>query len=177
MIFSNEVPHLRDAHGAIATRVLAIRLTRSFYNQEDYDLDKQLVQELPGILTYFIAGLRSLMERGKFVSPESGDEIIREMMIGSNPIRAFVDEMCTIGKDLRCDVHELQKEYSIWSNINNEKTQSRQAFGKALKTAYPEIQYREGTRQPNGQRTYFYEGITLNTFPSVVDVYIPHSVR
>lgn len=165
MVFTNEVPHLRDDHGAIATRVLAIRLTRSFLGKEDYELEKQLIQELPGILTYFIDGLRSLMARGRFIQPESGNEIIREMMIGSNPIRAFVDEMCTLGKGLRCDAYELQDQYRKWCADNNERVQSYQQFGKALKTAYPEIQKREGTRQPNGRKNYFYEGIALNVLP------------
>lgn len=162
MLFTNEVPHLRDDHGAIATRVLAIRLTRSFLGQEDHELEQQLLKELPGILAYFIAGLRNLVDRGKFLQPESGNEIVREMMIGSNPVRAFIDEMCTLGKGLRCDMTELQRHYNIWCSENNEKSQSHQQFGKALKTAYPEIQKREGTRQPNGRKNYFYEGIALN---------------
>jgi putative DNA primase/helicase len=72
MIFSNELPRLVDASGALAGRMILLRLVRSFYGSEDPGLTERLLAERPGILLWAIEGWRRLRERGHFLQPESG---------------------------------------------------------------------------------------------------------
>ena len=70
MIMSNELPRLGDSSGALAGRMILLRLTQSFYGREDHDLTTKLRGELPGILLWAIAGWQRLRERGRFEQPE-----------------------------------------------------------------------------------------------------------
>src|SRR5207302_2367278 len=78
-IISNELPRLSDSSGALAGRLILLPLTQSFYGQEDENLMAKLLPELPGILLWAIQGLLRLRERGHFLQPESGKQMIEEM--------------------------------------------------------------------------------------------------
>jgi putative DNA primase/helicase len=56
MLLMNELPRLNDASGALPGRMVLLRLTRSWYGQEDTALTDRLLAELPGILLWAIAG-------------------------------------------------------------------------------------------------------------------------
>ena len=58
MLCSNELPEFGDASGAIAGRMVPLMLTRSFLGVENLDLELGLLDELPGILNWALAGLR-----------------------------------------------------------------------------------------------------------------------
>ena len=62
MIFSNELPRLGDSSGALAGRMIVLRLTESFYGREDHDLGAKLQAELPGILLWAVVGWQRLRE-------------------------------------------------------------------------------------------------------------------
>ncbi len=66
MFLSNEFPKLTDASGALASRFMILRLTQSFFGNEDHGLTDRLISELPGILNWAIEGWRRLRERGRF---------------------------------------------------------------------------------------------------------------
>lgn len=50
VIMTNEVPALADSSGALPSRFIVLRLTRSFYGDEDTGLTDRLLAELPGHL-------------------------------------------------------------------------------------------------------------------------------
>ena len=52
MLITNEVPRLADASGALASRMLILKLTRSFLGKEDRGLTGRLLAELPSILLW-----------------------------------------------------------------------------------------------------------------------------
>ena len=60
VICSNEAPRLTDASGALASRLLTFRLTRSFLGREDLELAAKLRRELSGILNWALEGLDRL---------------------------------------------------------------------------------------------------------------------
>jgi putative DNA primase/helicase len=94
VILSNELPKFRDASGAIATRMLILRMTESFLNREDKELDQKLAPELGGILLWAIKGLDRLTENGKFTVPKSSDDAAVLMMDLASPMSAFVRQRC-----------------------------------------------------------------------------------
>src|SRR5262245_23146467 len=50
VILTNELPKFRDSSGAIATRLLILKMTNSFLGREDHTLFDKLLPELDGIL-------------------------------------------------------------------------------------------------------------------------------
>ncbi len=73
MIVSNELPRLQDTSGALAGRMMILRLVKSFYGVEDHTLTSRLLTERCGILHWAIDGWRRLRERGRFQQPKSGE--------------------------------------------------------------------------------------------------------
>ena len=56
VILTNELPRLNDASGAIVSRVILLRTSRSFLGHEDHQLTDVLLGELPGILLWAAGG-------------------------------------------------------------------------------------------------------------------------
>ena len=71
MLLSNELPRLSDVSGALAGRMIILRLSESWYGREDPGLFARLDPELPGILLWAIEGWRRVRARGHFVVPDS----------------------------------------------------------------------------------------------------------
>ena len=63
MLLSNELPRLSDVSGALAGRMIILRLSESWYGREDHGLFMRLEAELPGILLWAIEGWRRLRAR------------------------------------------------------------------------------------------------------------------
>ena len=74
LILSNELPQLADVSGALAGRFILLLLRESFYGREDQDLTSKLLNELPGILNWAIAGWAKLASFGRFRQPTSATE-------------------------------------------------------------------------------------------------------
>src|SRR5262249_23248106 len=66
VVITNELPKLGDASGALAGRLIALRLGRCWFGNEDHTLTDRLLTELPGILLWAIEGWKRLRDRGRF---------------------------------------------------------------------------------------------------------------
>jgi putative DNA primase/helicase len=94
VMLTNELPKFRDSSGAIATRMLILRMTESFLNREDKELDAKITPELCGILKWSVEGLDRLNKNGKFTVPKSSDDEAVLMMDLASPMSAFVRQRC-----------------------------------------------------------------------------------
>src|SRR5262249_3352621 len=56
VMFSNELPGLEDASGALASRLVVLTMTESFYGREDKQLFTKLVPELSAIFNWALDG-------------------------------------------------------------------------------------------------------------------------
>lgn len=74
VIFTNELPKLGDASGALPGRMILLQLTRSWFGKEDIHLTDRLLAELPGILLWAVAGWERLHKCGRFTQPDTGRE-------------------------------------------------------------------------------------------------------
>lgn len=156
-ICTNELPRMNDASTALAGRFMVLRLTRSFYDQEDVTLTEQLVRERPGVLSWAIEGWRRLQERGRFVQPRSAEDAIRDLEDLASPVSAFVRDRCVIGPGRRAWVDDLYRAWSAWcAEDGRTSVTNRMTFGRDLAAALPGIRRRRGTGQLS-----FYEGIGL----------------
>ncbi len=139
-IISNETPRLADSSGALAGRMVILKLTRSFYGQEDHHLFEKLVPELPGILLWAIAGWKRLQERGHFLQPESGNPLVEEMAELSSPIGTFVRDCCSLGAGSQIEIDKLFGAWKEWCHrMNREQVGDQPAFGRNLRTVIPTL--------------------------------------
>ncbi|MCL4205545.1 MAG: hypothetical protein KJ000_23950 [Pirellulaceae bacterium] len=160
MILTNELPGMKDASGALLTRVILLKLTRSFLGHEDQTLTSKLLTELPGILNWSIRGLQRLRKRGFFLQPESGQELLSDLSELSSPVRAFLDDQCIFGPGYSVVVGDLFDAWRSWCDERGrDHPGTMQSFGRDLRAVRPEITVTQ--RRVLTSRERFYEGIGL----------------
>ncbi|HEX4143768.1 MAG TPA: phage/plasmid primase, P4 family [Pirellulales bacterium] len=159
MILTNELPRLPDASGAFASRLVLLRLTENFLGREDKGLTQRLIAERPGILLWAIEGWRRLRERGRFVQPESGGELLANMHDLSSPIGQFIAERCLVGP-YRATVEDLFAAWRKWCEEKGRRDAgTEQTFGRDLLAAQPSL--RRSRPRRDGERCRVYDGIGL----------------
>jgi putative DNA primase/helicase len=164
MLLTNELPKLADASGALASRFVVLRLTRSFYGHEDKGLTDRLLAELPGILLWAIDGWRRLREQGRFTEPASSQAAKRELDELGSPITAFVRDFCRVGAGHGVEAAALYAAWVEWcKSQGRERPGERHSFGRDLAAAVPGIR----VTQPRvgDVRIRYYEGISLGRDP------------
>jgi putative DNA primase/helicase len=149
VLISNELPRLNDASGALAGRLILLRLTQSFFGKEDRNLFDRLVPELPGILLWAIEGWRRLRDRGYFVQPDSGCELIQQMEDLSSPVGAFIRDRCEVKPGLEVETKILYEAWKEWCESMGRKEGDSQNFGRNLHAALPFLKTK-GTRRGAG---------------------------
>lgn len=161
MLLSNELPKLSDSSGALPGRMILLRLTRSWYSQEDTALTDRLLAELPGILLWAIAGWQRLRERGHFVQPDAGAGMIGELADLASPVGAFVRERCQVGSGCQIERSTLFDAWKRWCEEQGREHPGDSAtFGRNLRAVVPAL----GDAQPRtdtGDRVRVYEGLCL----------------
>jgi putative DNA primase/helicase len=161
-ILTNELPRLGDTSGALAGRMIVLRLVESWYGREDTRLTDRLLGELPGILLWAIAGWQRFGGRGHFVQPASGKDLLSELEDITSPVGAFVRECCEVGPGLRVAFDTLFMAWRSWCESHGRREPGlREIFGRDLLAAAPSIRKvrpREGEERYRG-----YEGIGMRT--------------
>lgn len=163
VMFTNEMPRLGDSSGALPGRMLALRLTKSFYGQEEIGLTDRLLAERAGILNWAIEGWRSLRDQGYFVQPESGEDLRDQMDELASPVTAFAKDRCIVDEDVRqhrTSCQSLYVAWQAWCNSKGMKATTDAHFGRDLSAAFPLVR-RVRTRPESGERVWMYDGIGL----------------
>ena len=160
MIFSNELPRLGDSSGALAGRMILLRLTQSFYGREDHDLTDRLLAELPGILLWAIKGWLRLRERGRFVQPTAADEMLGELNDLASPVSAFLRDCCNVGPEYEVQRESLYEAYCGWAKEHGRQhVEDLVGFGRALRAALPALSNPQ--HRIDGKPARFYGGVGL----------------
>ena len=157
VFLSNELPRFSDASSALPGRFMILRMTKSFYGQEDPTLTQQLLKELPGILIWALEGLRRLRERRHFVQPSSVAEAMQDLEDLASPVGAFARECLEIGPQHRAWVDETYSAWKAWCERDGRVVvTNKQMFGRDLAAAIPGV-----TRRRGAGDIPFYAGIAL----------------
>jgi putative DNA primase/helicase len=160
MIFTNELPRLGDSSGALAGRMILLRLSTSFYGREDAGLTDRLLAELPGILLWAIDGWRRLRARGYFIQPTAADEMLAELHDLASPVGAFLRERCNIGPEYEVQRGDLYEAYAAWAKEHGRQhLEDEVGFGRALRAALPTVATVK--HRTDGQQVRFYGGVAL----------------
>jgi putative DNA primase/helicase len=165
LILSNELPNLHDASGAIMSRVLLFKMTRSFYGKEDRSLRQKLAGELPGILNWAIEGRKRLHDRGHFVEPQSSRELVNDLSRIASPVDEFVSECCIVGPEFSVAAKTLYANWKEWCHEHGRDHPGSDAtFGKNIRAAVPSLQRVKRATAPGSQtRSWMYMGIGLKS--------------
>ena len=158
---TNELPRLDDSSGALVGRLVLLRLAKTWYGHENTRLTRQLMGELPGILLWALTGWKRLRERGEFVQPDSGKDMVGDMEDLASPIGAFVRECCEVGPGFQELIDDLYQRWKSWAESQGHKDAGRKpVFGRNLRAALPQLEDAQ-QRLPNGDRVRLYRGIRL----------------
>ena len=160
-LVSNELPRLGDASSAIVGRLLLLLTTRSWLGKEDYELEKKLLPELPGILNWSLDGLQRLTvdNENHFTRFAAADDAITQMRDLASPVGAFVREWCILDSNAEIPVDDLYAHYKDFCPECEYPKLSKARFGSDLRAACPSI---KKTRPRDGtKRHYVYAGIRL----------------
>jgi putative DNA primase/helicase len=140
--------------------MLVLRLTKSFFGEEDPGLTARLLDELPGILLWAIEGWDRLRERQHFLQPGSGRELLGDLEDLGSPVGAFVKECCVVRAEHQVAKSDLYQRWKQWCELGGQEHAGDAAtFGRNLLAAVPTIR----STQPRGEgkRTPTYVGIGL----------------
>jgi putative DNA primase/helicase len=159
VMLSNELPKFRDASTAIATRMLILDLTESFYGREDHGLRGKLLPELPAILKWSLEGLDRLTDNDAFTTPQSSVDAQVQMVDLASPVSAFVRECCDLGPALEVEVDALFDAWKVWAEDNGHHAGAKSTFGRDLKAVASKI--RQGKPRDGDSRVRTYRGIAL----------------
>lgn len=155
LLMSNQLPMLADASGAVASRMIVLQMSQSFFGLEDTELTDALLGELPGILLWALEGRARLRERGRFTQPKSGMGAVEELYAGASPISSFVDEACEQDAGAVVERRALYQAWQRWCFTEGLHPGAANAFGRQLRAAFPRVRdYRPWADGKAGERQY-----------------------
>jgi putative DNA primase/helicase len=154
-LISNELPHLGDASMAVIGRFVILNTTRSWLGREDLTLERELEDELPGILNWALAGLARLAREQRFTPTPATDDIIATLQELASPVAAFVRDRCQIDPSLETVVEDLYRAWKQWAEDNGQRAKTKQNFGRDLRAAVPRVKLsRPGAHAASRGRVY-----------------------
>jgi P4 family phage/plasmid primase-like protien len=100
IVNTNDMPRINDATPATWDRMIVIPFLERFRDTDKDDKDRveKLRDELPGIFLWSLAGLRRLLQNGKFTECALCKSKVQEHRIESDSVLAFLDECCEKSK-------------------------------------------------------------------------------
>jgi putative DNA primase/helicase len=127
--------------------------------QRDKHLERKLMAEASGILNWCLRGLEDYLKGGMQI-PEEVKQATDAYRGKSDPIRAFLNERCTLNDNSACPRALLFSEYQDWSSLSDKNPLSAVAFGRALKKY--DI-YDDGKRSVGGESVRHWGGVRLKS--------------
>jgi P4 family phage/plasmid primase-like protien len=163
VIYSNEVLQLTENSNALTGRMIVLKMTKSFFDNEDTDLAHKLEQELGGIFNWAMEGLKRRLARGgHFLQPKSGKEYLDLMEELGNPMKPFADDALEFdpkGYARKEDVFACWKHWALKKSMS---PGTEQAFKRRFLAATQEKYVTSYQMQINGERSQVYMGVKIN---------------
>jgi len=164
MLATNELPEIGDASGALPSRFLALKFTRSFEHNENTSLTDELMEEISGIMTWALEGGSRLQHRGPFIQPASASQVVEILHALSSPVSEFVKDRCVPKPNFIEQKEAIYTDWVAWCKPQGIPPGTGPAFGKKLFAALPYLE--EGGRPRfDGVRKTCYKGLKLVVDP------------
>lgn len=175
VLVSNDEIDVRDDSGALAARMLPIRMPHSFEGREDGEVRDRLLAECPSILNWSLVGLQSLRERGRFLEPQSVREGRERVRRSTSPVRLFCDEVLEIDPAAQSpseapSVADVFASYLRWAAESGvHRTLTKQGLTAAMRSAHPSIGTSRGPRRQDGSRPRVLLGVRAVQTPEQIE--------
>ncbi|MBW5438345.1 hypothetical protein FXB41_27360 [Bradyrhizobium canariense] len=146
---TNFPPQFKEATRAIVERMIVIEVTRKFDVAKPIGTAAEAIRrgfdkpgefiiatELPGVLSWAVAGLRRALERGSIASTESIAETAKAIHQDSNLVAGFLEDCVEFDPMARIKVTDFCLAHSAWwMELKGEdrRLPTNEAIGKALR--------------------------------------------
>ena len=141
LIFSaNNMPRIRDKTGAVIRRLVIIPFN-AIFSEDDADFDPDIKQKLfrQSTMEYFIKigveSLKRVLEQKHFTKSTKVQKELEDYEEFNNPVIGFFKDMDE-GYMFREDTKTIHLAYSSWCNENGYSPESKNQFGRTLKSLY-----------------------------------------
>jgi putative DNA primase/helicase len=162
LIFScNYVPMTYDLSNAFFSRWIIIRFPNTFEGDAaNPNLIDELTteEELAGLLNLALKGRRRLLENGRFSYNKTTEDIQEEYERLSNPVAAFIADMCEEDPEEYAVKDELYNAFKSYCKANGYPVFSEKKFTELLKKQTSVSDYRPVVE---GERKRAWQGIKL----------------
>jgi putative DNA primase/helicase len=130
-VFStNKVFGTPDTSDGYLSRWIVVPFPKTFLGNEDRALDSRLhaPEEVSGVLVKAVAGLRAVMARGNFLTPDSMTEAFSRFADESDPVRGFMRDISALDPDgwvTRELLWDLYQGWAVDNGIRNPLTRAQ----------------------------------------------------
>ena len=143
--------------------MIVLKMTKSFFNQEDTDLAHKLEQELSGIFNWAMEGLKRRLARGgHFLQPATGKEYLDLMAELGNPMGTFAEDALEFDPSSVVNKEDVFICWKHWALKKSMAPGTEQAFKRRFLAATQERYVMSQQVQINGERSQVYMGVKLN---------------
>ena len=140
-----------------------LKMTQSFYDVEDSNLDVKLMAELSGIFNWAILGLKRRLERGgKFIQPETGRELLEIMEEIGNPMGAFIEDVLVYEGGAEVEKDDVFLCYKKWASQRNMHIGTDLAFKRRFLASTQHKGVASALSRADGKRSHKYVNIRLS---------------
>lgn len=158
----NNRPRFKDGSGGLWRRMLIVRFDQTITAKErvlgmDNPAWWERSGELPGIFWWAVIGLHRLRRQFAFTESEKSKGAVAEYRTETNPVRAFLADVCEEDPAGITYTQELYDAYSKWCKSRGHHSMADSRFGRELKRIYPNV---SRLRSSQGTRPWYYKGIT-----------------
>ncbi len=173
MVVANKLPKFIDESGALAARNLIVRFDQSFLGREDHDLGRKLIDEMPGIANWALAGLERLRSNGlKFTIGEAGRiEAASSQMSQSPALRFACARLEVTGNQVDAvamrEVYSAYRDWVFSEGLSGGEVRNQTDLASDLSAALPKVKYRQRRLKSRvgkaGKPTYCLVGVRTVT--------------
>jgi putative DNA primase/helicase len=163
VIYSNEALQLTENSNALTGRMVVMKMTRNFYDNEDTELDTKLRTELSGIFNWAMQGLANRLARGgRFIQPKSGQEYLDLMQEIGNPMGSFGEDALEFDASAEVSKDDVFACYKHWALKKSIPVGTELAFKRRFLASTQEKRVTADVVRENGERRHIYRGVKLN---------------
>ena len=133
-LYGNHKPRLRDDDDAAWRRLHILPFEERIpLNEQDHDLGRKLLAELPGILNWALAGLAAWRGRdGGLKPPSKVLEAVKEYRGEMDDMGRFITECCVTAPTAKAQAGELYTKYADWCRENGQHPMGNVRFSQRL---------------------------------------------
>lgn len=140
----NELPPTTDVTLGMFRRIMIAPFNATFDGTtDDKHIRKKLIAELPGILNKCIIGYKRLKQQGYFSECKSSESEKNKYKLSMDTVSAWFEDSCRIeSHDDKVIVEELFKDYTMYTELKNDKPMNYIHFARRLRNISPSSVFR-----------------------------------